>query len=417
MRTQLFLTLGLSAALSLPSHAYDWPLPTSKPAKQSVSPERLDRLHHYIEQSVADRKLAGAVTLVARKGKLVDYQTFGYLDAEKQIPMPKDAIFRLYSMTKPITAVAVMTLVERGLIRLDDPVSRFLPEFKDMKVVVGGTLDKPELVPAKRPITIRHLLSHTSGIPYSSHEGSMAERLSMQAGVEYAPNFSEFTHRIAATPLANQPGEAFQYGFSQDVLGRVIEVMSGMTFDQYLAQTIFIPLNMPDTGFAVPAEKRPRLVPVHTSPRTGQLGILPSNPAPEGQSILAFPAGGEGLYSTGGDYLRFAQMLHNRGRLDGVKLLSPYTVDLMLSDQLVALPGGRMNEGELNYGLGVGLRVDLARGELGTLGQYGWGGYATTDYLADSKADVIWIYLSQHLPPDQNQLIRDMRNLVYGALE
>jgi CubicO group peptidase (beta-lactamase class C family) len=239
----------------------------------------------------------------------------------------------------------------------------------------------------------------------------------MAAGIEQAPSLAEFTRRIATTPLANQPGEAFQYGFSQDVLGRVVEVVTGQGFEQYLQTTVFKPLKMIDTAFNVPAEKRARLVPVHTSPAPGQLGILPANPSPEGQSILAFAAGGEGLFSTGADYLRFAQMIQNRGQLDGVRVLSPYTVELMLSDQLTQLPGGRMNEGELNYGLGFGLRVTLASGELGTQGQYGWGGYATTDYLADTKANVIWIYLSQHLPPDQNQLIRDMRNLVYQALE
>jgi CubicO group peptidase (beta-lactamase class C family) len=319
-------------------------------------------------------------------------------------------------MSKPITAVAALTLVEAGQLRLDDPVARYLPEFDNLTVVTGGDVEQPVVEPANKPLTIRHLLTHTAGIPYSSEGGSLAEKLSAQAKVGSAPTLADFSRRIAALPLANHPGERWQYGFSQDVLGRVIEVITGVGFDAYLAQTVFVPLAMHDTGFSVPRDKRDRLVPVHTSLESGQLAIYPNNPAPTGESILAFPAGGEGLFSTAGDYLRFAQMLHNGGELDGVRILSKPTVNMMMSNQLLGLPTQRIENGDYSYGLGIGLRVDLSTGELGSLGQYGWGGYATTDYFADSEYDFIWIYLSQHLPPDQNDVIRSLKNLVYQTI-
>ena len=393
------------------------PLPLSEPEEHGFSPQRLEKLHKMIQQHIDEGKHAGAISMIVRAGEIVDWQTYGSRDIEAHLPMEKDTIVRVYSMSKTITSVAVMMLLEEGKIKLEDPISKYIPELKDMKVFKGGTADSPELVDAKTPITIKHLITHTSGMTYD-FGNSPVEQLNKKADLWSAPTFQEFIVRTSKIPLAHQPGEAWTYGIGLDVLGYLVEVVSGQKFEQFLGERLFTPLGMTDTGFYVPEEKRPRLAKIYELGPDGKLRpakpILNSYPEPG----KGFPSGGGGLYSTIGDYARFAQMLLNGGRLDDVRILSRKSVELMMANHLnhMTLTTMAPNGGD-GFGLGGSVRIDLAKGNsLGSVGQFGWSGAATTYYNIDPQEETVVLLFIQHFPYNQHDIFYKFSTLFYQSL-
>jgi len=393
------------------------PLPLAEPEELGFAPARLEKLHALVKQHIDDGQYAGAISLIVRGGAIVDWQTYGFRDLEAKLPMERDTIVRIYSMSKPITSVAVMMLFEEGRFRLDDPISRYIPELREMKVFKGGTADAPELVDAKAPITIKHLLTHTSGMTYDFGT-SPVEQLNKKADLWSAPTFKEFIARAATLPLAHEPGEKWTYGINTDVLGYLVEVLSGQKFEDYLEERIFKPLEMNETSFLVPEEKRARQARIYELGPDGKLRpakpILNSYRGPGD----GFPSGGGGLYSTIGDYARFAQMLLNGGRLDGVQILSRKTVELMLANHLNHLAQPTLSpNGADGFGLGGSVRLDLAKGNsLGSVGQFGWSGAATTYFNLDPREETVALLFIQHFPYDPHGLFPKFSTLFYQSL-
>ncbi|MEJ5367037.1 MAG: serine hydrolase domain-containing protein [Bryobacteraceae bacterium] len=386
------------------------PLPLSSPAKEGFSPARLERLHRHFEQLAASGERPGAITLIVRNGRIVDWRTYGFRDVENRLPMEKDTIVHIYSMTKPVTSVAVMMLVEEGKIALDDRVDKFIPEFKDLKVYKGGTVDRPELMDPARPMTVKHLLTHTSGLIYGWTNDNVSA-MYRKADPLGAKSLKEFIERLSKLPLAFHPGERYEYSVSIDVLGYLVEVVSGEPFDQFVEKRITGPLKMTDTHFRLPESKRPRLAKIY-SRREGKLVAQP------GLQTGGVPYGGMGLYSTIGDYARFAQMLLNGGELEGVRLLGRKTVDLMMMNHLAGLPRPTIGGDDANgFGLGGAVRIDPARaGRPGSEGLFGWDGAASTYFRVDRKEKLALLLFLQWMPFDQ-PMLNLFETLVYQALE
>lgn len=403
---------------------------TVTPEQVGLSSQRLARLAPLMQSYVDQGKLAGLITLVARRGQVAHLQCFGQADIAAGKPMQPDTILRIYSMTKPVTSVALLMLYEEGRFQLDDPVAEFIPAFKEMWVCLDEAAGGGSIVtPAERPVTIRQLLTHTSGLCYPNPKGSPAERLlwrSDQEAENTTPEetLAEWVPRLAGVPLAWQPGSRWQYGFSTDVLGYLVEVISGLPFDRFLQERIFSPLGMVDTGFTVPPEKLDRLATLYGPAQEGGLKVLDGAPASEYARPRRFFSGGSGLVATTGDYLRFAQMLLNRGELDGVRLLGRKTVELMTMNHLPAalLPYG-FGDNALQHGRGFGLGVfvvmDVAQhGLLGSVGNYGWSGAAQTHFWVDPQEELIAMVMPQYMPEDRDYPLREQfRVLVYQALD
>jgi CubicO group peptidase (beta-lactamase class C family) len=397
-------------------------LPAAAPEDVGLSPTRLELIDAAMKKAVDSGELPGAVIFIARDGKLAYARSFGWQDKAAQIPMRKDSIFRMYSMTKPVVSVAAMILVEEGRLGLEEPVSRYIPEFREMKVgteTIDASTGLPglALAPAKRQITVQDLLRHTSGLTY----GVLGANTPIKQMYKDAEIFSQkwvladFAVALARLPLLFEPGTAWEYGHSTDVLGRVIEVASGQPLDVFLSERILQPLGMVDTGFHVPPEKHDRIVQPMPDVYTGKTPELLDLTQPQ-----TFFAGGHGLVSTAADYLRFAQMLQNGGHLDGVRILGRKTVEYMTSDHVGAhirkgsgwLPGA-------GYGFGLGFGTRLATGESewpGSPGDFFWGGYAGTYFWVDPRERLVPVLLTQE--PVRRQHYRVMlRNLVYQALQ
>lgn len=379
-------------------------------APQGFSPARLERVTDFVQSAVDQRQYAGAVILIARQGHVVRTQGLGYR---------VDAIFQIYSMTKPITSVAALALLEEGRLTLDDPVSRFIPEFARMQV-----LDSAGSRPAAGPITIKHLLTHTAGFAAGEKvHGPAVDRLNA-ARLDESPSLAAFATGLAALPLANDPGLRFSYdGVNTEVLSRVIEVVAGVPFDQFVRDRVLTPLRMTDTGFSLPTDKRARIVEMTSTDEAGHLVKASTGPNPLGEMRKRYPSGAGGLYSTAADYFRFCQMLLNGGELDGARILGRKTVELMMSNQLTQLspPVNEFNDGE-GFGLGGYVVLDPARrGQLGSVGQFGWSGAAATWFMIDPREQLVAILLMQHLPRglphDPPRLGRPFNDLVYQALE
>jgi CubicO group peptidase (beta-lactamase class C family) len=397
-------------------------LPVAKPTDEGFDAARLNRIDTVLNRYVTDGKLPGAVALVARHGKVVYYRSFGQADLAGHKPMNTDAMFRIASMTKAITSTAVMTLYEQGYFLLTDPISKYIPEFKDPKVVMKSpTGDSVILVPAKSEITIRELLNHTSGITYGDGlQAPFYAKAGMTVGLLPTPGtIKEKIQALGKLPLFCNPGEGFHYGMSVDVLGYLIEVITHKTLDQYLKQTIFDPLKMHDTYFNLPADKFPRLANLYKMDRGGKLVQETKYfPYPATQTYFS---GGAGLVSTAADYARFAQMLLNKGALDGVRILGPKTVEMMSSNSIGDLfifnpfkHNGIMGD---KFGLGFGIRTE--RGvydELETPGQYGWDGAFYTRFWIDPKEDMFAIFMSQMDSYWDETLIGKYRVLVNQAV-
>lgn len=392
-------------------------------AAQGMSTERLQRVDNLLAQSIAQQQYLGAVVLIMRKGRVVDYKAFGHRDLARSEPLQRDAIFRIYSMTKTITAAAIVMMMEEGKLLLDDPVSKYIPEFADLRVFAGGTRQAPALHAPAGPVTIRQLLTHTPGFASFGDRSLAVNGIFDAADLGESPDLASFAQRLARLPLAHEPGAEFHYDGTATVLaGRIVEIVSGQRFDAFLQERLFAPLKMADTGFTVPQAKRHRIVAMTTTDANGKLSALPGKIAPDGEQLNPYLSGAGGLYSTASDYARFAQMLLNGGHLDGAQILGRKSVELMMSNHLTHLdpPVNEFSKGE-GFGLGGYVVLDVARrGRLGSVGQFGWSGAASTYYTIDPKEQLVALLMMQHLPQglpgDPPKLSVKFYNLVYQSL-
>ena len=407
----LFCSAALSQAAALPE---------SSPEEVGLSSSRLGRLDAAMQKAVDSGELPGAVVFIARDGQLVYAKSFGWQDRAKKIPMRNDSIFRLYSMTKPVVSVAAMMLVEEGRLGLQEPVSKYIPEFKDMKVGIESkdAEGKPTLtlVDARRQITVQDLLRHTSGLTYGVLGAPNAIKKMYNDAEIFSQKWvlADFVKALAKLPLQAQPGTTWEYSHSTDVLGRVVEVVSGQTLDVFLAKRIFEPLKMVDTAFQLPAEKQNRLAQPMPDVYTGKTPELIDFSKPQ-----TFFAGGHGLVSTAGDYLRFAQMLAHGGELEGVRILGPRTLQYMTADHVnpqidkgaTYLPGPGYG-----FGLGFATRTDRGQSEWpGSPGDFYWAGYAGTYFWVDPEEELVPVLMTQE--PVRRQYYRvQLRNLVYQSI-
>lgn len=401
---------------------------TIAPEEVGVSSARLNRIGKAMQSYVDERKLAGLITMIARRGQVLHFECFGMMDIEAGKSMQSDTIFRIHSMTKPITSVAVMMLYEQGDFQLKDPVSRFIPGFKDLRVFVKATESGLELAEPEREVTMQDLLTHTSGLVYGDPEGSPVEAAVWQADREaekVAPDetLEEWIQRLVRLPLAHQPGSKWHYGLSTDVLGCVVEVISGLAFDTFLEQRIFSPLGIVDTGFYVPQEKISRLATMYGPAEGGGLQIMDTPETSKYSKPKRFLSGGGGLVSTASDYMRFAQMLLNGGEMNCVRLLSRETVKLMttnhLSDELIPIqldPLTSYLEGH-GFGLGFAVITNVAQsGMYGSEGSYWWGGAANTFFWVDPREKLIGLIMPQFLASGRYPIQRELQELTYQAI-
>jgi len=372
--------------------------PTVKPGDVGVSATKVQELSTFMQSLVDQGKISGGVTMMARHGKVVHLKAVGMADREEKKPMQTDAIFRLASMSKPPTSVAIMMLHERGKLDLDDPVSKFIPAFKDPNVLV--TVDPLTTEPAKREITIRHLLTHTSGLgyPFTKLLGPLYEQHNIPSGcVSTSVTLEENMKRLAGLPLLFSPGERWEYGMSTDVLGRVVEVASAVPLDRFLEERVFSPLGMKDTFFKVPSRKLPRLVSAYFPAEGAIRKLKDSEIVKDGHELISadypyleshkYVSGGGGLCSTAADYMRFCEMLANLGELNGARLLREDTVKEMTTNQLVNLPD--------RFGFGFGISGDTDDIHKQLRGSYGWAGYWSTSFRISRQRDWILITMSQ----------------------
>jgi len=402
---------------------------SKRPEDVGFSTERLARITNFFQGEIDKGAIPGSTLLIARDGKLAYVQTLGYQDREKKISMKADAIFRIFSMTKPIASVAVMMLAEEGKIDLLAPVSKYLPEFKDVKVGVekiDPATNKPalSLEDVQRPMTVQDLLRHTSGLVYGPFGNSLVHQIYNKSNLfDNNQTLAEFVAKLSKLPLAHQPGSVWEYGMSTDVLARIVEVVSGMSFDRFVEDRITKPLGMHDTAFYLSAAQAPRLVEPQINPASGKRPPVSTaeNLTKEKQKWFS---GGGGLLSTAPDYARFCQMLLNGGELDGVRLLSPKTLAVMTSDQI---PPGIPRSGyedmapilELgqSFGLGFAVRIDAGHSPLsGSVGDYFWAGAFGTYFWVDPQEKLFAVMMVQ-MPFEQSGYYRRaFRELVYGAL-
>jgi CubicO group peptidase (beta-lactamase class C family) len=417
-------SLGTLPALGQPAAPAPVLLPAAAPASVGVSPEGLAQIDQVLQGYVADGRLPGVIALVARDGKVVYRKAFGYADAAAKIPLRPDAIERIASQTKAITSAGLMELYDQGKFQLDDPISKYLPAFAHPKVLASfnATDTTFTTVPARREITIRQLFTHTSGIGYavigSAEARAIYAKAQMPSGVgSPAGTLAPAIEVLARQPLMHQPGERFTYGLSVDVLGRLIEVLSGQPLDQYLRAHVFEPLGMRDTYFYLPADRQSRLVPLYSEyqnrtvpmPASGMLGLRPDFPNQPG----TYFSGGGGLSSTIDDYAVFLQMLLNGGAYNGRRLLKPSTVDLMTQNQI-----GDINQGLNKFGLGFSIVTPAGAAKTGqSVGSYEWGGIFGTDYWVDPKEKLVVLIYTQKFPHNNTpDLVPRFRKAVYAAL-
>jgi CubicO group peptidase (beta-lactamase class C family) len=393
-------------------------LPRAAPAEVGLSAEKLHKVVDVVQGMIDKQQTAGAVVLVARHGKVVTLEAIGKMNIATGDAMRPDAVFRIYSMTKPITSVAVLMLSEEGKLKLDDAVSAYLPEFKGPRVQWEKA---DETVPATREITIRDLLRHTSGLTYGFLDDSPVDKLYRTNRIgNSADTLADFARKLAGLPLKYQPGTRFNYSFSTDLLGRVVEVVSGKPFDDFLSERIFQPLDMHDTGFSVRDDQLPRFTASH---RRNDETLKVSEAAATSPFRLKrkFRSGGGGLVSTARDYLRFAQMLQNGGDLEGQHLLRADTVREMTKNQLPAealpMAVGKIAKPGLGFGLGVSVQLDTKSSEPEPgAGEYGWSGAASTYFWVAPRSELVVVVLQQ-LEPFSLDLEAALRPVIYAAIE
>jgi CubicO group peptidase (beta-lactamase class C family) len=409
------------AAKPLPSNATpaNFPLPSATPQSQDVLPDRLAKLKGAMQKFVDEGRHAGAGYVIARNGRIVEWQTTGVRDLASGKKFERDTICRIYSMSKIVTSVAVLCLVEDGVLKLDDRLDTWLPQFKDPQVMIGGTADEPKLEPAKRPITIKHLLTHTGGHIYDFFGAEGLPLLYQRADLWESPSLDEFVNRAAKLPLKSHPGEEFNYSIADDILGAVIERASGQSFEAFLAARIFGPLGMQDTSFDVPTEKRERLATLSKRGADGKLETTEPIIGAYAEPGRGFASGGGGLFSTVGDYLRFCQMLANQGELDGRRVIGRKLIELMTVNHLVTLAKPSHQFGDANgWGLGVEVQLDLGRSSLpGSPGAFGWYGAATTYCRIDPREKTVAVLFTQHVPFNEQKVFEVFTTMYYAALK
>lgn len=425
-RTKLVRTLLLTAALLVPGITLGAPptsgLKTAKPGSVGMSTARLARVDAMMQRYIDDELIAGSVTLVARRGKVVHLSALGLADVEANRTMTPDTIFRIASMTKPITSVALMMLYEEGHFQLNDPISNWLPEFADVKVLEenegtdGGAPTR--LVPPRHPISVKHVLTHTAGLMSSYRDGHL-NVYSDRPRLEPGSNLEASIKMMAKLPLGYHPGERWEYSSATNVVARLVEVMSGMTFDQYLANMIFAPLGMTDTHFYLPVEKLPRFASQYKPGDDNNKIVLQDAASVESRFVKephTMFSGSGGLMSTAADYVRFQQMMLNGGELDGVRILGRKTVELMFSNHTGDLPIWLRGPG---FGFGLGYSVVLDRGTGSTSqseGSVSWGGAYNTVFWVDPEEELIGIMMSQLRPYTHVNIRADFVSVVNQAI-
>jgi CubicO group peptidase (beta-lactamase class C family) len=401
-------------------------------AAAGLSNERLDRISKTMQRYVDEGRIAGTVTYLVRHGKLVHFEARGWADVERKVPMQRDTIFRIASMSKAVTSVAAMILIEEGYLSLETPVSKFFPGFKKTTVALrppaGAVPDSPPtIVPAKREITVRDLMTHTAGISYGYGPGASLWKAAGIQGwylADRAEPIASIVERMAALPMDAQPGEAYVYGYGTDILGAVVEKASGKPLDVFFRERIFEPLKMVDTAFFLPPEKRDRLATVYTPKEDGTIMRAPDTAPLTNGAMVAQGAyvdgprqcfgGGAGLLSTAPDYARLVRMFANGGALDRVRILSPKTVALMSSNFV----GNLYNEGRTGFGLGFEVVESAGRaGRYGSEGAFGWGSAYYANFWVDPQEDMFGLYFSQYLPYTLNDLQAKFRTMAYAAIE
>jgi CubicO group peptidase (beta-lactamase class C family) len=419
MKKLFLFSIAVLVFLGLNTCTANNQLKTGTPESVSMSSERLSRIDNMLQQSIDSGWIAGATALIARDGKIFYNRAFGYDDPENKTPMQTDAIFRIASQTKAIASIGFMMLFEEGKFLLDDPVSRYIPEFKNPMVL--DKFNKKDTtftcIPAKREVTIRDLLTHTSGIDYSGIGSREMQAIYRKAGIAGGFGSDKLTigddvKLLGKQPLVHQPGERWTYGLNVDVIGYLVEILSGEKLDQYLKKHVFEPLGMNDTYFYLPAEKQARLVKV-----SGENSRHKVTPIP--QEIVNYPllkgtyfSGGAGLSSTTKDYAIFLQMLLNKGEYNGKRLLSRRTVELITSNQI-----GNLSLGTDKFGLGFEITTQAGQAVLGVSeGSFSWGGYFGTTYWADPKEKLVCLLFMQQFPLSHGEIGSKFKALVYQAL-
>ncbi|HEY3371425.1 MAG TPA: serine hydrolase domain-containing protein [Prolixibacteraceae bacterium] len=393
-------------------------LATAEPEKMGLSSDRLHEVDILMQRYVDENKLSGMIAMVARHGKVVSFQKYGLMDKGK--PMQLDAIFRIASMTKPITSVAIMMLYDEGYFQLDDPVSKYIPEFKDLKVFSSQDKNGINLVKPSRPMTIRQLLMHTSGLT-SGGENTPVDSIYSAANLSEG-TLKDMIQKLAKIPLLFQPGDRWQYSRSSDVLAYLVEVVSGKPFNEFIQERIFKPLKMEDTGYSVSKEKLNRVSSVYSLAGSSGIKVLTNPEINNVSAPVTFFSGNGGLFSTSTDYMIFCQMLLNKGEYKGVRLLKSKTVDLMTANHLSKelMPNddffGPLLKG-MGYGLGFAVLKENNQSDfVGSAGSYWWAGTANTYFYIDPKEDLILIFMTQFVPNFYYPICKEFRNLVYESI-
>jgi CubicO group peptidase (beta-lactamase class C family) len=400
----------------------------AEPEDVSMSSARLRSVTSLVQRYIDDQRLPGALSLVARRGKIVHLETYGLMDVERQKPVQLDTIFRFYSMTKPIASVGLMMLYEEGRFQLEDPASRFIPELKNLKVLTGGTANSPQMREPSREMSIRDLLTHMSGLvarDTSSPVGELYRRAGLKGG-DSDFVLADLPRRLAGIPLQVDPGTQWIYGISTDLVGLLCEIISGMPLDQYLQERILGPLGMEDTAFSVPDSKLDRFAALYApvpggSPQYRNV----DDPSLSGYRARTYFSGAGGIVSTAADYYRFCSMLLNGGELDGVRTLGPRTLKLMTLNHLPGgndlatvgqLAGETSREG-IGFGLGFAMLLDPAVAQItGTPGEYYWGGAASTAFFVNPAEELVMLFLTQLRPSSTYPVRRELRSTIYAAL-
>jgi len=425
----LFAFLTVKTALTAQSGSPE--LKVSTPISAGVSETRLKRLDQFIQKYVDENQFNGATAIIVRDGKIIYHKAFGYSDILQKKVMEKDNIFRIASMTKPIISVAAMMLYEEGKFSLDDPISKFIPAFKNPKVIDKYTPSDTSYstIPAKTEITVRQLMNQTSGIGYAQIGSGEANAIYFKnninggIGTPYS-NLKEMTTKLASLPLFNHPGEKFLYGLNTDVLGYLVEVISGMPLDKFLSERIFTPLGMKDTYFFIPKEKQSRLVSLYKQDNQGQLQLQDSVIKLNGNFYRDFPktpngsyfSGGAGLSSTAFDYAIFGQMMINGGEYNGARIISPHTIRLMTKNQIGDLVMWGNPNNPNRFGLGFGIYTENSEASMPVYaGTYDWAGMFASHFWVDPKAKVVAVFMRNVWPTTQWDFGDRVKALVYQA--